>query len=227
MNNYVHAGIAAGVGATTRGGYAGVATGAEYIIVKLGVPDELGFPRTTEIMRAITYAVTKGVEMKKPLVINLSFGNSYGAHDGSSLLERFIDNAAEVGRTVICIGSGNEGNSAGHIAANIADKQVVELAVGEYEMSLSIQLWKDYSDQFRIFLSSPGGIKQEFPAYSKTGKFTFRMEQTEVLAYLGEPTPYSADQEIYMELIPTSGKYINSGVWQIILEPVEIGRAHV
>ena len=54
-----------------------------------------------------------------PLVINLSFGNSYGAHDGSSLLERFLDNAAEIGRTVICVGSGNEGASGGHVAGSV------------------------------------------------------------------------------------------------------------
>ncbi len=83
------AGIAAGASAR----YRGVAVEAELLIVKLGVADSLGFPRTTEIMRAVTYAVNKAVEMQMPLVVNLSFGNTYGAHDGSSLLERFLDNA--------------------------------------------------------------------------------------------------------------------------------------
>lgn len=35
----------------------------------------------------------RAVELQMPLVVNLSFGNTYGAHDGSSLLERFLDNA--------------------------------------------------------------------------------------------------------------------------------------
>ncbi len=109
------AGIAAG--SSTR--YRGVAVEAELLIVKLGVADSLGFPRTTEIMRAVTYAVNKAVELQMPLVINLSFGNTYGAHDGSSLLERFLDNAAEIGRTVICVGSGNEGANGGHVAGSI------------------------------------------------------------------------------------------------------------
>ncbi|MDR0963576.1 MAG: S8 family serine peptidase, partial [Clostridium sp.] len=39
--------------------------------------------------------------------------------------------------------------------------------------------------------------------------------------YIGEPSPYSVDQEIYIELIPVSGSYINSGIWQIIIEPIE------
>lgn len=83
------AGIAAGKSAV----YQGVAPEADLLIVKLGLPDASSFPRTTEIMRAVTYAVNKAIELRMPLVINLSFGNTYGAHDGSSLLERFLDNA--------------------------------------------------------------------------------------------------------------------------------------
>ena len=99
--------------------YSGVAPEAELLIVKLGQPDVNSFPRTTEIMRAVTYVVRKAIEMRMPLVVNLSFGNTYGAHDGSSLIERFLDNAAEIGRTVICVGSGNEGNSGGHLAGSL------------------------------------------------------------------------------------------------------------
>lgn len=210
------AGIAAGSSVLNEG----VAPGSEFLIVKLGVPDRQGFPRTTEIMRGVTYAVNKAVEMKMPLAINLSFGNTYGSHDGSSLLERFLDNAAEIGRTVICVGSGNEGNSAGHVAGNISDRKVVELAVGEYETSLSIQLWKNYSDIYRIYLRSPGGVQQEVPQSVVGGKFILIMEQTQILMYIGEPAPYSVSQEIYFDMIPAGRPYINSGVWQVYLEPV-------
>lgn len=216
------AGIAAGNSDLDIDLYEGVAPDSELIIVKLGMPNELGFPRTTEIMRGVTYAVNKGIELNMPLVINLSFGNTYGAHDGSSLLERFLDNASEIGRTVICVGSGNEGNSAGHIAGNVKENQVVELAVGEYENNLSIQLWKQYSDQYRIRLRSPGGTEHELPRSIEGGKYTVRMEQTDILAFIGEPTPYSVAQEIYMEMIPVGRPYINNGIWQIIIEPVEV-----
>ncbi|MDE7224090.1 MAG: S8 family serine peptidase [Acetatifactor sp.] len=73
--------------------YRGVAPAAALLVVKLGLPGEEGFPRTTEIMRGVTYALRKAEELGMPLVINLSFGNTYGSHDGGSLLERFLDNA--------------------------------------------------------------------------------------------------------------------------------------
>ena len=217
------AGIAAGRSAD--GLYTGAAPEAELIVVKLGLPGnsggvEEGFPRTTEILRGVTYALWKARQLNMPLVINLSFGNSYGSHDGSSLLERFLDNASEIGKTVICVGSGNEGAARGHFAGNITRDSRVELAVGNYERSLNIQLWKNYSDVFRIRLQSPGGEEAELTTNIQGGKYTLKLEQTRILVYLGEPLPYAVAQEIYLAMIPVTGSYINAGIWTIRLEPV-------
>lgn len=217
------AGIAAGRSAYDL--YTGAAPEAELIVVKLGSPGnnggvEEGFPRSTEILRGVTYALRKARQLNMPLVINLSFGNSYGSHDGSSLLERFLDNASEIGKTVICVGSGNEGATRGHFAGNITRDSRVELAVGNYERSLNIQLWKNYSDVFRIRLRSPGGEEAELTTNIQGGKYTLRLEQTRILSYLGEPLPYAVAQEIYLEMIPVTGSYINAGIWTIRLEPV-------
>ena len=166
MDTSGHGTAVAGIAAGSSSGYIGVAPEAELLIVKLGLPEAGSFPRTTEIMRAVTWAVRKALELQMPLALNLSFGNSYGAHDGSSLLERFLDNAAEIGRTVICVGSGNEGASAGHLAGRIGENERradIELTVAEYETGLNIQLWKNYSDIYRIRLRSPGGQESELP----------------------------------------------------------------
>lgn len=219
-----HGTAVAGIAAGNGNGYVGVSPASDLLIVKLGLPGELSFPRTTELMRALTYVVKKAQELSMPVAINLSFGNTYGAHDGISLLERFIDNAAEVGRCVICVGSGNEGFSAGHVQGDItgdAGKMGnVELAVAEYETALNVQLWKNYADRYRVILRSPGGEERELPIEME-GKVTFRMEQTEILVYLGEPTPYSVSQEIYFDFIPVE-EYITSGVWTFRIEGEKI-----
>lgn len=217
------AGIA--TGRSADGLYTGAAPEAELIVVKLGLPGnsggvEEGFPRTTEILRGVTYALRKARQLNMPLVINLSFGNSYGSHDGSSLLERFLDNASEIGKTVICVGSGNEGATRGHFAGNITRDSRVELAVGNYERNLNIQLWKNYSDVFRIRLQAPGGEEAELSTNIQGGKYTLELEQTRILVYLGEPLPYAVAQEIYLDMIPAEGSYINAGIWTIRLEPV-------
>ncbi len=219
-----HGTAVAGIAAGQSVFYEGAAPRSSLLIVKLGLPREEGFPRTTEIMRGVTYAVRKAVEIGMPLVINLSFGNSYGSHDGSSLLERFLDNAAEIGRTVICVGSGNEGSSAGHAAGNARTApSSVDLAIANYQRNLSIQLWTHYSDRYRIYLTSPGGIREELPVNIESGKYTLRMEQTELLIYFGEPSPYSVNQELYIDMLPVDSSpnaSINSGIWRITLEPL-------
>lgn len=232
--------------------YVGIAPETDFLIVKLGISGENAFPRTTEIMRGVTYVINKAVELQRPVVINLSIGNTYGSHDGSALLERFLNNAAEIGRTVICVGSGNEADSGGHVFGNVRDRQVVEWTVGEYERNLSLQLWKNYSDEYRIALRSPGGQEEIISGQIASGKYEVILEQTKILVYIGEPTPYSANQEIYLEFLPEEGtggdygsgasesaagspgqfpggtvgltarNYINSGVWQVQIEPVRI-----
>lgn len=224
------AGIAAGANAET--GYLGAAPGAELLIVKLGVADERGFPRTTELMRAVSWGLQKAQQMQMPLVINLSFGNCYGAHDGSSLLERFLDNAAEIGRTVICVGSGNEGASAGHVAGSVysgggvgrgvLQNARVEILVANYESNLRVQLWQNYTDEYRIYLIAPGGQQTELTAPINGGKFTLSLERTKILAFQGEPAPYAVAKELYLEFLPDGGSYITSGIWTILLEPVQV-----
>ena len=131
-------------GSSTNALYTGAAPGASLLIVRLGQAGRGSYPRTTQLMRAMAYALQKAQELGMPLAVNLSFGNSYGAHDGSSLLERFLDNASEVWKNVICAGAGNEGASAGHVSGRLTQERAVELAVGEYESSMNVQLWKNF-----------------------------------------------------------------------------------
>ena len=211
------AGVAAG-----NGQYQGVAPESELLIVKLGMPREEGFPRTTELMQAVDYAVKKALEFQMPVVINLSFGNTYGAHDGTSLLELFLTNIANVWKNVICIGTGNEGNAAGHVVGNVsADAQtVVPLAVQEGERAMNLQIWKAYQDEMDISLITPSGV-QIGPIQEVLGTQRFAVGGTEILLYYGEPSPFSINQEIFIDFLPTE-QYISGGVWRIVLTPREI-----
>ena len=246
------AGIAAGGGGTGGIAYAGVARESDLLIVRLGTPRAESFPRTTELMRALTYTVNKAIELRMPVAINLSFGNTYGAHNGTSLLERFLDNVSEIGRNVICVGSGNEGASGGHVGGSVAvtgmrgagtafsqyaggttgtvnmfDSNVtanmtrVELVVGNYETGLNIQLWKEYTDRYSVILISPTGDYLIVDT-DRPGKQTYLLGRTRILLYNGEPAPYLTSQEVYFDLLPAgTGRYIDSGVWTFLLEPIE------
>lgn len=217
------AGIAAGNGRGSEGRrFRGAAPEAELIIVKMGAPREGGFPRTTELMRGVDYIVRKAVELRRPVAINISFGNTYGSHDGTSLVERFLNDIADMWKNVICIGSGNEGASAGHVSGKVRRQisETVELAVQQREPALSIQIWKSYVDEMGASVISPSG-RQAGPFYEFLGAQRYILGDTELLIYYGEPKPYSVKQEIYLSLLPGK-QYIESGVWKIVLTPGRI-----
>ena len=218
------AAIAAASGNLAEGRYRGVAPDSELLVVKMGTPAPDSFPKTTELMRAVTYAVNKAVELGKPLAVNLSFGNTYGSHDGTSLVERFLDNVAEIGRTVICVGSGNEGAAGGHVAGSFSsqpqteESRNIELSVGPYQRSFSVQLWKEYADEFMIELIAPGGERVTLQQGAVGGR-SFILGDTEILVYQGEPSPYSVSQEIYFDFLPV-GSYVNRGIWTFLVRPI-------
>ena len=56
----------------------------------------------------------------------------------------------------------------------------------------------------------------------RAGRQSYRLGTTEILLYNGEPAPYLTSQEIYFDFLPAgSGRYLESGVWTFLLEPVE------
>ena len=74
-------GIAAGNGRASDGVNQGVAYESDLIVVKMGIPRENSFPRTTELIQGIDYLVRQSLFLGRPMVINISFGNNYGSHE--------------------------------------------------------------------------------------------------------------------------------------------------
>ena len=217
------AGIAAGNGRGSKNGkYRGTAPEAGMLIVKMGGAGETGFPRTTQLMRGVDYIVRKAEELKKPVAINISFGNTYGSHDGTSLLERYLNTVSERWKNVICVGSGNEGTTAGHAAGEYRKGMMteVQLAVQQREKSFSLQIWKSYVDEVTITIVDPSG-NHSGRLEEKEGTQRIQIGETELLVYYGEPKPYSIRQEIYISFLPRN-EFVTAGVWKIQMMPGQV-----
>ena len=215
-------GIGAGNGRGSGGRFRGVAYEADIIVVKLGTPGEGSFPRTTELLEGVDYCIRKAVELGMPIAVNLSFGNNYGAHNGSSLLENYLDTVAGVGKNVICVGMGNEGTAGVHKALTLTQEEPVEaeFSIGEFQVSTNLQLWKSYADRVRFFIENPAGTVIG-PIEEILGTQRFSIQGTELLIYYGTPNPYNVLQEIYIDFL-ASGQYLPSGIWKLRIDPIEI-----
>ena len=213
--------------AAIAAGNNGVAPQAQLLIVKLGNPAPDSFPKTTELMMAVEYAYRKALEVQMPLVINLSFGTVYGPHNGTGLLEMYLDEMMGRWKSVIVAGTGNEGNAAGHTTVTLQEEVQTEIQFGVAagEAGLNVQLWKNYTDQFDIYLRAPDGT-QIGPLYENLGPQRYRIGQTNLLIYYGKPSPFMISQEIFFDLIPMN-EYVTPGIWQIILEPQRLTDGNV
>lgn len=241
------AGIAAGNGRASNGRIRGAAPESDLLIVKLGTPAASDFPRTTQLMAGVDFAVRFALERNLPLVLNLSFGNNFGAHNGDSLLETYLESLMGLGRITIVTGTGNEGVSGRHTSGTVqagdstarnrvaaggsaagrnaadASREVgeeIQFVAGPYEQSFSLQLWKNYTDIYDIILQHPSGDRIG-PLSRTLGLSQFRMAQTDILVYFGEPSPYSTSQEIYFSFLPVD-QYVDAGIWTVYLIPRKV-----
>ena len=129
---------------------------------------------------------------------------------------------SNIWKSVFCIGTGNEAASAGHTYGRIISEgeETIQLAIQSRQSSISIQIWKEYTDQIEISIINPSGVRVG-PVPEILGPHRFRIGQTEILLYYGEPSPYSISQEIYIDLLPVES-YLTEGIWRIVLSAGKI-----
>ncbi len=102
--------------------YPGVATGAEFVLVRSSLNDG-------HIQDGIRYIFRVADELHRPAVINLSVSSAPGLYDGSDTLCRMIDKLSGAGK-IICCAAGNYGESRSHaqITLGQGEEAVVEQA---------------------------------------------------------------------------------------------------
>lgn len=202
-------------------GFEGVATDASLLVVKLRSSNGNVFTQSADIMRAVTYALRKADEFNMPLVINLSYGTVWGAHNGQSLLERFMDNAAEIGRTSIVVGGGNDGAAGRHYRkkspADMTER--AELEIGDYEFGVSLHIFYPGQETYAFALITPQGRVVRIPAREELFQETY--DSFTVRAVIAGAKPYTSYAEVFIQLSPIQD-ILPAGGWELEIKPVKV-----
>lgn len=179
------------------------------------------FPDTISIMFGIDFLVRYSMSENVPMVINLSYGNNYGAHDGTGILEIFIDVVSRMAKINVVTGTGNDGNKrlhTGGILGNVSfDDLNIDVTGGV--RNFGIQIWKNYIDNFDVLVYSPAYdivlylAEGQLPANGSFGS-------THVYGIYQSPTPFNVQQLIYIFF--QSDTFINEGVWKVRIMPKSI-----
>ena len=208
------AGIACAGGKIPKENY-GVAYESEIIMVKTTRSGNLNFALSTQFMRGIKFLIDKAKEENKPLVINISMSTNDGAHNGTSLLEQYIQTISKLERVNIVIAAGNEGEASHHVGGTLRDKVNISMQVSEGEKSLILQLYKPLICDLSIKVTSPNGLNTGYLRIDE-GLKRSNIGSERVLMYDSGPKPFDIDGEITITLL-SSKEFLTSGEWSLEL----------
>lgn len=232
-------GIAAGNGRASKeqptapwGKYTGVAPKASLIYVNTGVSGTKGLADLAAVAGAVDYIFTRAGDT--PCVVNISLGDDLGPHDGTSLVERFIDTKLNErsGRAVV-IAAGNSRLSGQHTEVVIPD-------IGDVTMVLSVdrpvsdaeawQIWYQKDDSLDVVVTAPSGVKstvvapvpkpepaREPPPVPKPVRLEFGADGVEISVASFLEDGRNGQNVIEMIMRPFGGDSIPMGDWKITL----------
>lgn len=214
------AGICAGNGRASGGRNRGAAPESSLLVVKLKNDADSVFTDYANLMMAVDYVVRFASDTALPLSINISYGSNDGPHDGSGLMERYLNNCIFYGKNVVVTATGNEGISRRHSHVQVSEdtQSAVPFSVAPGENSLYLQLFKHYGDTFTYRLSPPDG-SGEILIPGRAGIYRFSLGNNLIRLIISDPTPYQSLQELFLVLLPAaSGLSLSSGVWQFHIQ---------
>ncbi|MDR2650687.1 MAG: S8 family peptidase [Clostridiales bacterium] len=155
-----------------RGNYRGAAPDSELIVVKLKkasqyarefymIPshDEEVY-ETADLIQGVDCLIKKARELDRPIVICIGMGTNASGHDGSQIMESYLETVSSSPGVVICCAAGNEGNSAHHMEGLITkpgESVTVSINVSEGAPSAFVVVCNQASERMSVSLVSPTG----------------------------------------------------------------------
>lgn len=228
------ASVAAGSRLNGGAAFLGAAPDARIVVIKVKnckqyfreyylIPEDVPAFEEQDIMLAVKYADSFADVFRRPAVICLGIGTSFGDHSGSSALATYMNSiAVKRSRAVIACG-GNEGNASHHFSGRLRrsmetspgggtvpgeNYRDVEVRVGENNRGFLMEFWGNVPDIFNIAIRTPGG--ETVPPLrlgldqSVTYSFIYERSRVTVSSVLVEPV--SGEELILFRLVePTAG----------------------
>ena len=208
-------------------GNSGVASESNIIAVKLLSNDSASSTSTSNLSRAVKYAIEKAESLQMPIVINISYGTNQGAHDGQSIFEQYLDSVSEKESVAIVVATGNEGVSKHHFEKIIKTGETVniEFYIKNFFKSFILSFVSSFYDHLNYRIINSTGEQSDLIDLRNLGQQTIFFEKVRVTLYLDQPTPINEGQQIIV-IFSAIEDFIPKGTWnlQIIAKDIVDGR---
>ena len=203
--------------------FVGVAPEADIVVVRnLGSATGIGDSANT--VDAVRYIFDLAATAGKPAVINQSQGDNIGPHDGTSLLERAIDNMLGGRGRAMVKSAGNAANDRIHASGTVPllTTETVRFSVpANRNRTVTLDLWYDGSDRFDVRVVPPGSAESVSASPGDpTVSDTIQRNRISVTSDVNDPA--NADNRIFVQIQPTGNSSVLAGVWQLQLTGTRI-----
>ena len=204
------ASVAAGGGNVNKD-YYGVAPEASIIMVKITGDGVFKSTLSTQLMRGLKFLIDKSNELEMPLVVNISLSTNDGAHNGTSLIEKYIDSYCKFNKVAVVVAAGNEGAAGHHYSTKLKGKKDVFFNVAENEKKIILQVYNSTLTKLEIEILTPSGDSTSVISMSE-GVNRLSVGGQKVFIYNSGPKPFDKVGEISITISVNNGS-IESGQW--------------
>ena len=217
-------------GANPENLFIGAAPEAEMVIVKLKeakeylreyyfVDCDARCYQENDLIAAVFYLQKVQEELKRPLVICLAVGTSFGGHNGDSILADILDIYATVRNRCVVVGTGNEAARRHHYFNRFTDAQdmrTAEIRVGEGTQSFTVELWSTLPNIVMVSVTSPSG--------ERTGMIPIRLGYLFDFSFTFERTTITVEYRLLQrnndaQLVFIRFQNAVPGIWKIDIKP--------
>lgn len=207
----------------------GIAHDCDFVIVKLF--ESTNFRRllelnrvpyipvynNSEVLAGLEYLRKVFLQIKRPMVIYIGVGSNAGAHDGSSLLSRYVTFLGTTRGICLVAGVGNEGAAQGHASGFISaqgDTRTVSLNIPREIAQLAFNVWVQKPNRASIEVIAPDGESSKVieAKKDKEENYRFVFTNTEMNVRYHDIESFTGHQVIQLTF-----SSIKAGVWRFVL----------
>lgn len=114
-----------------------------------------------DIAMGFKYLLRQVMKQGRPMVMCVGMGTNQGGHDGTGILDEYLNNLGNITGICIIVPAGNEGNARGHVRKRIITAesiyQDIQLRVGSRERGFALELWGRSPEFYIMTVTSPSG----------------------------------------------------------------------
>lgn len=204
----------------------GIATEAEFVIVKLKpakqyfkelffIPENAVAYQENDFVFALEYLINVAANLLRPLVLCIAVNSSEGARDGRGTTNTYLSLVASTTGIACILPAGNEGLARRHYFGMTdprTNMDTVELNVGENAHSFTMQLWGSSPNIYSVDIISPSGeyVPRLITRTNTYQKISFIFENT--IIYLDYQLMESQSSEPF---IMFRFKDPSPGIWKL------------